>query len=159
MKENDASSSMRHSTACLNQELYFVWQPRRTPRTIAACHNVERGSSGLLSSARSQVDYKRSDKVLCWFRLMSFPKTFSMLHAMILIDFTIQMGSHCANFYDVFLVYFSEVFRFLLFGKLNFISKFSSFFLYFEMFKLWFVKNFVYTNPILFDSKKYFILF
>jgi len=90
---------------------------------------------------------------------MSFPKRFSMLHAMILIDFTIQMGSHCANFHDVFLVYFSEVFRFLLFGKLNSISKFSSFFLYFEMFKLWFVKNFVYTNPILFDSKKYFILF
>ena len=66
----------RHSTACLNQELHFVWQPRRTPRTIAACHNVERGCSGLLSSDRSQVDYKRRDKVLCWFRSMSFPNNF-----------------------------------------------------------------------------------
>ena len=62
----------RHSTACLNRE------PRRTPRIKAACHNVyvERGCSGLLSSDRSQVDYKRRDKVLCWFRSMSFPNNF-----------------------------------------------------------------------------------
>ena len=52
-----------------------------------ACHNVERGCSGLLSSDRSQVDYKRRDKVLCWFRSMSFP---TILNAS-----CFDLGRHC----------------------------------------------------------------
>ena len=138
LKENDASSSRRHSTACLNQELYFVWQPRRTPRTIAACHNVERGSSGLLSSDRSQVDYKRGDKVLCWFRSMSFPNNFQCFMPWFMSTLQFKWD-RIVQTYDVFLVPMCLFFRSIkdsTFWKIKvylFISKISFFiFIFFK---------------------------